>query len=112
MKYRLTQIGEILGVDTRLLRYIVEQQIVSGIGDGCSGRGTARELTQRQARLIGVAAVLHDRGLRGDILKQAVRGVGKALTQGNDHCYVHLGREGTPVTLAVDIAFTSICGQL
>lgn len=71
----LKDIGDAIGIPNRTMRYIMEQGLVPGLSNVNQGRGSRRSMSIRQARLVAVAAVLHELGYRGpvvkDLLKQA-----------------------------------------
>lgn len=73
----LSEIGERLGIDNRILRYVIERNLVPGISKVNKGRGRQRKLTVIQARKVGLVASLHQLGIQGEILQQILTKVTK-----------------------------------
>ena len=104
MAIRLAEIGERLPADGRLLRYLVEQGLVNGVAPDrlTPGRGSPRALTQKQARRLALAAVLHRLGLRGDAFQSVLKAAEKAATN-RVSCTLRDQDNGTAVTVTVDL---------
>lgn len=88
----LREIGERLGLDHRTLRYVAEQGIVPGLQVN-KGRGNRRKLNTRQARLIGLAACLYASGLRGKLLRDALKYGSRAFHKGDSEYSMASGPE-------------------
>lgn len=78
----LSEVGVKLGVDNRVLRYLMEQKLVPGLSQVNKGRGSRRKLTIAQARLVGVAALMHVDGFRPPVIIRTLKDVKKAIAMG------------------------------
>lgn len=100
----LSDVGDRLGVDNRVLRYIVEQQIVGGLLKINQGRGTRRRLTKHQAVLVGLAAIFHNYGMRGPILKILVAKARTAVSDKQRDITVTLTTNNVSTAITVNAA--------
>lgn len=69
----LRELSSRIGVKTRVLRYVVEQNLVPGLKSLGGGRGNRRNLTAEQARVVGLAAILYGNGLRGPVFEKSLK---------------------------------------
>jgi hypothetical protein len=70
---QLKRIGEQLGIKNRLLRYVVDHNLVPGLNGVGEGHFIPREFTTEEATLIALAALLHDHGFRGPAVPAILR---------------------------------------
>ncbi len=89
----LSEIGIRLGIDNRVLRYLMEQKLVPGLQRVNKGRGSRRKLTTAQARLVGVAAMLHVEGFRPPAITKILKKVKRDLPDGNMGIHIQLSKE-------------------
>jgi hypothetical protein len=79
---QLKNIGQLIGIKTRTLRYVVDHDLVPGLPNNSQGRAVPREFTQEESVLIALAAVLHDYGFRGEAATNIVRKARSQLSDG------------------------------
>lgn len=102
----LSEVGTRLGLENRTLRYVMEQELVPGLAKVNQGRGTRRQLTLHQARLVGLASLLHQSGIRGDALKATLKKGRPALHDEHDGFFatkIATNEDAINVTLRVDV---------
>lgn len=98
MSIELKAVGDCLEINNRVLRYIVESEMVPGIGKVNQGRGSRRTLTKKQAVQVAAAAMLHQQGFRGPVIRSIVTEVGKQWPTRQDSIEITIGG-AMPVTI-------------
>ena len=96
----LSEVGTLLGVNNRVLRYLLEQELVPGLTKVNQGRGSRRKLTVAQARLVGVAAAMHVQGFRPPVITTTLKLVKQGLKVGVGVLEVQAGKY---VTITINL---------
>lgn len=105
MSIELKAVGDCLKIDNRTLRYVVEAEMVPGIGKVNRGRGSRRTLTPKQAMQVAIAAALHLQGFRGEAVREVVVKAGKAWQKNQtENQIVEMADKVLPVQVHLDLS--------